>query len=259
MKKERFIQGWTVYTGMRGAFDAIYSPSVPKKEITLPHDAMVEEERTADCKSKTQSGFYPAKTYTYEKEFEPLPEWEGKTVLIEFEGVMQQAAVYLNNQLIGHNKNGYLGFFVNLTPDLQYGKKNILKVLAMSRENSSRWYTGCGIYRNVNIYLGNDFYIQPDGVKITTEAIHEDYAVITVDTEVRNNTIRNGQAQLVHTVYNADGDQVKQEKSRLTLENSSVTKSHSRVIVERPNLWSTDLPYLYTMKTELVCGDKVID
>lgn len=259
MKKERWTNGWTVYSGMMGAFDALYQAPCQKKAVTLPHDAMIGEERAADCESGTQSGFYPSKTYTYEKEFTACAEWEGKTVLVEFEGVMEQAMVYLNNQLVACNKNGYLGFFVNLTPVLKIGDKNTIKVIATSKEKSSRWYTGCGIYRNVSLYLGSEAYVEPEGIKITTETVHGEYAVLTIDTKIRSNGMRNQSVQLVHTICEEDGSKVNQVKNQVTLECSETTASHARVTVDGPRLWSPDSPYLYTVKTEVFCDGETVD
>lgn len=110
MRKTRFNQGWTVKSGLERPFDAIFAPSKEGRPVTLPHDAMIEEERDPDSISGTQYGFYPAKCYTYLKTFFAPAEWEQETIILEFEGVMRQAMVYLNGHFIAGNPHGYTGF-----------------------------------------------------------------------------------------------------------------------------------------------------
>ena len=91
---------------------------------------------------------------------------------MEFEGIYQQAQVYLNGQLTGTNIYGYSNFYVPLENGLVYGESNQLKVVAdNSKCPNSRWYSGSGIYRKVNLYVGGECYIHPEGVKITTPEI----------------------------------------------------------------------------------------
>lgn len=259
MKKELWNDGWTVFEGIKGAFDALYSPPDKKIEVTIPHDAMISETRKEDCESGTQSGFYPAKSYTYEKEFFPEESWKDCTVIIEFEGVMQECMVYLNNQFVAHNTNGYLGFYTNITPFLRFNQKNVLKVQAISQEKSSRWYTGCGIYRNVNLYIGKNTWIEPEGVRITTQAIHDHYAQLGIDIKIRNQVTQDKTVNLIYTIYDEKDQIVNQSVNKVTLENIATTETHSFMLVDEPELWSPDHPYLYNLKIEIIDHGDVLD
>lgn len=101
MKKQLFNSGWKVERGVKDPFEAMMMPAGNGSEVQLPHDAMIYEERDAKCQSGNQSGYYPAGTYTYTKEFEVPGEWEDISVRLEFEGVMSQAMVYINEEFAG--------------------------------------------------------------------------------------------------------------------------------------------------------------
>ena len=114
MKQIMWNQNWTVAAGVTDPFAGIFGGGAEGKPVILPQDAMILEKRSPDCGSGTQSGFYPAKSYTYQKEFFAPPEWKESWNVLEFEGVMSKAFVYLNGELVHKNKNGYSQFFVDL-------------------------------------------------------------------------------------------------------------------------------------------------
>lgn len=95
MKKQLFNQNWNVKNGVQGPFEVMFQGPEEGKPVTLPHDAMIEEERDPGCPSGAQSGFYPARSYTYAKKFFAPREWETLKTLVEFEGVMQKALSHL--------------------------------------------------------------------------------------------------------------------------------------------------------------------
>lgn len=162
MKKTSFNFGWTVKAGVEDSFGIIFNAAEKERAVTLPHDAMIEEPREPDTPSGTQYGFYPAKSYTYLKRFRVPADWAGKTNILEFEGVMQKALVYLNGEFCASCGNGYTGFFVDLAPFLRYGEENTLKVIAACQEKASRWYPGAGIYRDVWLWQGSMVCFPPN-------------------------------------------------------------------------------------------------
>ena len=107
MNRERFNTGWEVIPGTTEPFTTLYQGLPAGKAVTLPHDAMIEEARDPMCLSGAQSGFYPAKTYTYIKRFHAPKEWAEGRQILGFEGVMAKALVYVNEQLAARHANGY--------------------------------------------------------------------------------------------------------------------------------------------------------
>ena len=147
MKKSSFDFGWTVKPGVDDPFGIVFNPVQAGKPVALPHDAMIAEARNPDSPSARQYGYYPAKSYTYLKTFHVPEDWAGQTNILEFEGVMQKAIVFCNNEFCASHANGYTGFFVDLAPFLRFGEDNTIKVVSVCEERASRWYPGAGIYR----------------------------------------------------------------------------------------------------------------
>ena len=204
------------------------------QSVTLPHDAQILEKRSADA-SDGGHGYFPGGIYTYEKTFAAPAEWEGKKVLVEFEGVYKNSTISLNGNVIGGHKYGYTTFAVELT-GLNYGAENTLTVVAdNSKLPNSRWYTGSGIYRPVWLHIGGKEHIEYQGVKITTASI--DPAVIKVETKATSDV----------TVEILDGDKVV----------ASGTGAVCEITVPNAKLWCDEMPNLYTAK--VTCGEDVVE
>ena len=261
MEKIRFDDGWTVAAGVQDPFAALMGAGAQKKKVTLPQDAMILEDRDPAYGSGAQSGFYPAKTYTYEKIFEAPEEWKDRQIYVEFEGVMSKALVYLNGEPVGKNRNGYISFFVDLNPFLRYGETNTLKVVAINQERSSRWYSGSGIYRDVNLYIGERTHILPDAARIHTVELEDTYAVLTVDTKIRNSGTAARRLRLVCEIF----EEEKMETAVVCMENTisllgqERTVTHMRFSLEQPLCWSPEYPNLYRCRLTLYEGERRLD
>ncbi len=172
MVKQDFNRGWSVY---KEGFES------GVREVNLPHDAMIYEARSKEAATAGACGYFEGGKYIYTKKFNAPAEWEGKVVFIEFEAVYKNAAVYLNGELVAERPYGYSNFYAELTNGLKIGGENELKVIAdNSKCPNSRWYSGSGIYREVQLYVANASHIALDGVKITTP----DEQTVEVDAEV---------------------------------------------------------------------------
>lgn len=241
MKRSNFNDGWRVRTGISNPFDALFAGGVAQGEpVTLPQDAMILEPRDAHSESQNQAGYYPAKTYTYTKAFEAPEAWRGLTTLVEFEGVMAQAMVYLNNDFLACHKYGYSGFFVDLTDALRYGQENTLKVIAVNREQASRWYPGSGIYRDVNLWQGGRARFAPEGVRLTTARAEGGSASIEVEYELAH-----AKADDRVTLELLDGGAAVFARSQ------PVSAGKFACELKDIRLWSPDDPFLYTLRLTL--------
>lgn len=138
-------------------------------DVTLPHDAMLLDKKSEDSPGGKNTGWYDACDYIYSKRFHVPESFGEKCVMLEFEGVYQNASVYLNGKKIGTHEYGYTGFFLDITKYLRWGKENVIEVEAgNSAQPNSRWYTGTGIYRPVWLYVLPKHHILPEEIRITT-------------------------------------------------------------------------------------------
>ena len=116
----KFNEGWTFEkAGQDDRLKAFYGERKASL-VTLPHDAMIREKREKDCPAGAQSGFYPGGAYTYEKSFFVPEAWRTQDVFLEFEGIYGTARVWINGALAAVNRNGYMGFFIDLKPWIWY-------------------------------------------------------------------------------------------------------------------------------------------
>ncbi|MCD7918412.1 MAG: DUF4982 domain-containing protein [Clostridiales bacterium] len=230
MKKESFCEDWC-FTLQSGE----------TRTVTLPHDAMLEQGRSADAPSGRGEAFFLGDRYTYEKKFTAPESWKEQDVQLCFEGVMPNAQVYLNDAHIGGCQYGYSQFYVSLE-NLNYGASNCLRVeVDNTHQPNSRWYAGGGIYRPVWLLTAPKAHIQPDGVRITT--LNYDPAEILVevahtgcaDAVVQVEILREGQ-----TVATATG-----EKNTFHIPNAA--------------LWDAEHPNLYQCDVTLEQGRAVLD
>lgn len=160
-----------------------------KLKINVPHDAMLLEERIPNMENGSASGFYPGGKYIYTKSIFGEQSYQNATVIVEFEGIYMNSTIYLNGEKVGGWIYGYTNFYVDLTKKLIIGEENELKVIVdNSLTPNSRWYSGSGIYRPVNLYVAGKEYIKPDGIRITTKSIHPAVIQVEVDTVKEINT-----------------------------------------------------------------------
>ena len=158
MKRTSFNDNW-LYKGQK---------------ITLPHDAMLHEQRDPNAACGSAGAFFPDGEYVYEKTFtRPVAE----RVLLQFEGVYKNARVYINGKEAGGAAYGYIPFFVNADEYLIEGE-NTIRVECAVKHPDSRWYSGAGIYRPVWLWAGPEDSIEPESVRIST--VSYDPAVIRV-------------------------------------------------------------------------------
>lgn len=219
--------------------------------ISIPHDAMLTEGRIPNMENGSASGFYPGGKYYYKKMLYFGEENRGKTILVEFEGIYMDSSVYLNGIKVGGHLYGYTNFYVDLTDAIKYGEENELLVVAdNSKTPNSRWYSGSGIYRPVNLYTAGLEYIKPEGVRITTESIEPASLHVTVEAKKSQDT------EIIVSIQ-TNGKEVTRLSSTEDTEKDIYDLGKS--VVPDAKLWSAEQPYLYDIVVELRDGNRVID
>lgn len=227
--------------------------------VTLPHDAMIREKRDKDCPSGAQSGFYPGGVYTYEKKFMAQNEWKKQDVFLEFEGIYGIARVWINGALAAVNRNGYMGFSVDLKPWISYEHENIIRIdVDNSKQPNSRWYSGSGIYRDVNLWTGKDVYISHDKLRITTLSVNDDMAVIEVCAQLKNIIGHGLEAECLIEIKK-DGQKTASDTQRVVFRSEQMQTVRVQIPIEHPKKWSPKQPALYECHITTKFDDKICD
>lgn len=257
MKQTKYNDNWKFWID-KDSFALVWNIPDQAKEVTLPHDAMLEQPAHADSLNGGNTGFRDGDIYTYVKMIDAPAEYQDKKVVLKFEGVYMNTFVYVNGQLAAKRPYGYSTFYVPLNDYLNYGENNEIRVQVRNGAmTNSRWYSGGGIYRDVYLLLSDLTYIADEGVQIQTEEADEEYAVLRVDTEVVNENHRRKELLLETVVEDKNGQYAATEKTRITLFAGETRKVTQRMTIEDAKLWSEDTPELYFCRSSLteVCAE----
>ena len=227
------------------------------RKLELPHDWSVESVASPSLASCT--GYLPGGIGWYRKDLDIPKNKEGNKVYVYFEGVYNNSEVFINGKWIGKRPNGYVSFMYDLTPYLNFGGRNVLAVrVDHSQDADSRWYTGSGIYRDVYLVYANPVHIGLWGVSYSAK-VNQKNAVLSVQAEVENTDKMPVTVKVLHEVFDRDGKKVGAGGRDYSLKADEMVKKELTISVAQPKLWSLENPYLYTIKTTLSKGGKVID
>lgn len=258
MIKENFNAGWEIMQDKKSSLGTM-TRNCRTKPVQLPHDAMIHEERTPNTENQSQTGFCPGGQYVYIKKWFVPTEWADKTVILEFEGIYQTAMVYLNGHLVAHNLYGYSNFYAVLDDHLLYGSENELKVIANnSAVCNSRWYSGSGIYRNVNLMVGARIHISTDGVRITTVSASEEAAVVELEVRIKN-LERKKSTIFVASELSFAGVVQGRERTKVTMFSNAEEVIYQVIYIKAPRLWSCESPALYECSVRIMCEGEILD
>lgn len=260
MLTERFNSDWSVSSGNVDMIAETFGEEDIGKKIHLPHDAMILEERKENSKNGSQTGFYPGGIYHYKKRFDAPMEWQNKTVILEFEGSYMNTKVYINGDYAGGYPYGYTNFYVCLDHFLKYGEINEVKVIVNnSMELNTRWYSGSGLYRNVNLLTGSQIHIPAEGIRITTPEIEENTAVAVIETKIVNQEKKNRKICLFTEVRDQLGNIVVSDSRQVTMYGHTEAKVKQRMAITEPELWDCEHPNLYYCTVRILDGEECLD
>ena len=231
---------------------AIYGPF--SRENDLQNVAVTQNfETQASIKTGRTGGLPYVGVGWYRTTFDTKPDQE---VTLVFDGAMSEARVYVNGQEAYFWPCGYNSFYCNVTrlinPD---GRNNTLAVRLENRPQSSRWYPGAGLYRNVHVITTNRIHIPVWGTQITTPHVADDYASVCLRTSVENS----GQKELtlVTEILSPEGKTVATKENKGFINHGQPFTQN--FVVERPALWSPESPSLYRAVTKVYVEDKLTD
>lgn len=240
--------------------------------IDLPHDFQIEQpweapvvgekvdinDPAANIVSRLSSrGFKEMGTGWYRLHFTPADSLRGHRLLLDFGGIMYVGDVYLNGERIGGTDYGYLGFQIDVTDKLRFGKDNVIAVMADTREPlNSRWYTGGGLFRMVKLVVTDrNIYAERHPLYITTR----ENRFVTVGVEFTNRT-RTKDVDVWLQVFSPAGKLVTETTAKATRITASRTQEYQlpELEIPSPQLWDTEHPNLYTAVVSLLRADGTV-
>lgn len=238
---------------------AIYGPfssQNDKQEVAISQDGQKEAMEHAG-----RTGGLPfVGVGWYRTEFEVPQFAAGKRASILFDGAMSQANVYVNGQKVGYWPFGYNSFHFDITKYLIPGQKNTLAVRLENLPESSRWYPGAGLYRNVHVIVTEAAHIPVWGTYVTTPSVNKEFAKVNTQTKiVLPEGADAGKYTVTTSVWNPNKQklaEVSTPLSQLKYNNNTVTQEF---VIQNPTLWSLDMPALYSTETRLYEGDQLKD
>jgi len=229
------------------------------RQLNLPHDWSIEGEFKKDAPTTGQGGYLPTGIGWYRKQFTLPASVRGKQIRIQFDGVYMNSEVWINGHYLGKRPNGYISFVYDLTPYLTKGN-NILAVrVDNSEQPNSRWYSGSGIYRHVWLNIANPVHIAQWGTYITTPKVDSAAATVSIKTKIENSGKNISYATLVSTIVDEKGNEVAKNEVQFTVNTNEINEIAQSVQVNSPAIWSVNSPHLYTLKSTIISGKKIID
>lgn len=180
----------------------------------------------------------------------------GKQTTLIFDGAMSEARVFVNGKEACFWPCGYNSFYCDVTSLVnEDGKNNTLAVRLENRPQSSRWYPGAGLYRNVHVVTTEKIHVPVWGTQITTPYVKDEYASVCLRTTILNA----GKTELtvVTDIMDADGQVVSTKTNKGVINHGQPFTQN--FIVERPKLWSPETPVLYKAVSKIYSGDTLLD
>ncbi|WP_052273167.1 glycoside hydrolase family 2 TIM barrel-domain containing protein [Flavihumibacter solisilvae] len=257
-----FDSGWKFFRG--GAQRAEMSDYDDSKwrNVDLPHDWSIEDLPGTNSPfdptavGQVSTGFTVGGSGWYRKTFVIPADQKGKRIHIQFDGVYMNTEYWLNGESIGKHPYGYTSCWFDITDKVKAGESNVLAVQVKNEGQNSRWYSGSGIYRHVWLKVLDPIHVAPWGTYITTPEVSESRAKVVIRTEVENMAATAADLRVVTRILK-DKSEISKAEARVTLNAGSPGEAEQVAIVERPMLWSTETPNLYTAVTEVYQGDRL--
>ena len=274
-RTERLLEkGWRFTRSDHPSFKEVSCVDTDWQPVTVPHDwaiygpfsaqndkqevAIAQDGQTEALEHAGRTGGLPFVGVGWYRTMFEVPEFtEGKRATILFDGAMSHARVYLNGQEVGYWPYGYNSFYFDITRYLHAGQPNTLAVRLENLPESSRWYPGAGLYRNVHLIVTEAAHIPVWGTYVTTPEVSREAAKVSFRTQV---ALPKGADKAKYTLktrlLNPNGQQLIELSESLAGKADEVAQECT---VRKPTLWSPDLPALYKAESRLYEGDKLRD
>nr|WP_319398812.1 sugar-binding domain-containing protein [uncultured Carboxylicivirga sp.] len=218
-------------------------------DIDLPHDWGIKESFSEEWASGT--GYLPGGIGWYRKSFFVDKEEEGRKVFIYFGGISNNSTVWVNGNEVGYRPNGYVSFYYDISDYLDYGKDNLIAIKVNHSEFAdSRWYTGSGIYRNVQLISTYPLYIKKWGVYAVANNVSKKHATVQVETNLINEFSKDFNVEIENYLLFGN-DTIANNNQQVLIGSGEESIITQNIEADNPRLWSPETPDLYQLHTSI--------
>jgi beta-galactosidase len=257
---ENFDPGWRFLKAEAAGAEQINFTDAAWRKLDLPHDWSIEGPFAETNQTGGAGAFLPSGIGWYRKHFSLPKSFSGRSVRIEFDGVMQNSDVWLNGFHLGHRPNGYVSFSYELTGHLNFGGENVLAVRADTADQpASRWYSGAGIYRHVRLVATELAHIAANGVFVSTPKVSAAEAIVRIETTVTNESPAPCRLIVQTRLVAPDGKTVAAIQSSQPVGKLAAAKLEQDIVFARPQLWKLDDPKQYRVVSEVREDERILD
>ena len=232
--------------------------------LNLPHDWGVEAPFNKALPGDT--GKLPWFGVAWYRKHLDIPKADaGKKIYLDVDGAMSYAEVWLNGKFVGGWPYGYSSWQVDLTPFVNFGGENVVAIRLDNPANSSRWYPGGGIYRNVWLEKSAPVHVTHWGVYVTTPQVSADAATVKIQASVDNDAEAEASVALKNEIFEIKADGSKGKSiAAISVGGIKIATRQSQTSTEQikfsnPKLWSLENPQRYVVVTSVLQNGKVVD
>ena len=235
------------------------------RHLNLPHDWAIECPFNIDYNGSTGKLPYWGIRW-YRKTLELSQDDAGKQIYLDIDGAMSYASVWCNGQYVGGWPYGYASFRLDLTPYIKAGQKNVLAIRLDNPDDTSRWYPGSGIYRNVWLVKTSFVHVEQWGTFVRNQQVDSEIAVMEMGVNIENHAGKDVQVKLQTSVYlqGKDGRPVGEEVTQsmtkdIAIKKDSWSSARFQFKVDKPKLWDIDTPNCYVAVSRVFMDGKEMD
>ena len=235
------------------------------RHLNLPHDWAIEGPFNIDYNGSTGKLPYWGIRW-YRKTLELSQDDAGKQIYLDIDGAMSYASVWCNGQYVGGWPYGYASFRLDLTPYIRAGQKNVLAIRLDNPDDTSRWYPGSGIYRNVWLVKTSPVHVEQWGTFVRNQQVDSENAVMEMGVNIENHAGEDVQVKLQTSVYlqGKDGRPVGEEVTQsmtkdIAIKKDSWSSARFQFKVDKPKLWDIDTPNCYVAVSRVFMDGKEMD
>ncbi len=257
-RRASFDASWRFFKGDAAGMEQTAFNDSAWRALDLPHDWAIEG--PFDSKYNPETGGLPIFGVAwYRKHFTMPAEGHGKSYSVEFDGAMSNSTVWLNGHKLGGRPYGYSSFSLDLTAYLNFGQDNVIAVRLAPEDESSRWYPGAGIYRNVWLVTAAPVHVAHWGTYITMPEVSNASAAVAVQSEIQNQNPQAASVVVETTILDAADQEISHQAADATIPGGKTQTVKQTLAVTNPHRWDVNQPYLYRAVTTVKQGNAVLD